>query len=183
MIFSSTSTSPDEKTVDFGNLIKNRNSLLSKDSNPSKDSLKSEDSEQLNDQIQSKSVKRLQNKIIPVWPPVPNIEEEFTGSELENSTLSNNNESSSFESRSPKNSIAKPRLCPKCQYPLLDPDGMGICSQCGYCHSLSLLGDLPKGSKGRLYLENLFLLLNESLRKIPDWLFTNLIVCVLLMTS
>ncbi len=29
-----------------------------------------------------------------------------------------------------------PSLCPRCRRPLMDPFGLGLCSACGYCHSL-----------------------------------------------
>jgi hypothetical protein len=35
-----------------------------------------------------------------------------------------------------KKSAVRPKHCPRCDTKLTDPDGLGWCSQCGYCHSI-----------------------------------------------
>src|SRR5687767_4908728 len=73
------------------------------------------------------------------------------------------------------------RLCPRCQTPLTDPDGLGACESCGYCHSLTQKAGSAQGTTKRPKLgvgE-----LGEAFSLMPAWMAVMLGGCFLLLAG
>jgi hypothetical protein len=73
-----------------------------------------------------------------------------------------------------------PTACPRCQGPLIDPQGLGWCRKCGYCRSIEEDRDrLPVKPAGVRSMSPLGIVeFFQLCTKIPAWIYIMLIGCV-----
>ncbi len=71
--------------------------------------------------------------------------------------------------------------CPRCGKPLIDPQGLGWCKACGYCHSLneSQKNTLPDEAVGPTTLSAT----GSAVTQLPAWMWISLLGLVIVVVS
>jgi hypothetical protein len=126
----------------------------------------------------TKPIRSRTNSGIRVWPPKPSPSSTPTIADFDLNSDSVKDDSFPNKQENIPDAIAIGDLCSKCQVKLIDPDGVGICPQCGVCRSLEENKDKVRTSTETLADIDLDESVPSIPFQIPPWVWVMLMGAV-----